>query len=309
MRRNKVSVIGAGAVGANVARRIAEKDLADVVLLDIAEGLAEGKALDVSESAPLEGFSSTIVGTTDYVLTERSDIVIVTAGLARKPGMSRDDLLSANAEIVKGIVERVSRSSPEAVLVMVTNPLDVMSYLAYKTSGFPKERVLGMAGVLDSARYRYFIAEALSVSPRDVQALVLGGHGDLMVPLSSLAVVAGIPVRDLLPEKKINEIEQRTKSGGGEIVKLLKSGSAYYAPSSAVVAMVEGMLSGGRSILPCSVLLDGEYGLSDVYCGVPVRLTLGGVKEIIELELDDPDKKALHISAGSIKKELAKIGM
>lgn len=303
----KVTVVGAGFVGATCARRIIEKDLADVVLIDIVEGLPQGKALDLMESAPIEGFQASIKGTNDYSETAESDIVVITAGIARKPGMSRDDLQATNAGIVQGIVENVVKFSPEAILIIVTNPLDVMAYLSFKVSGFPARRVIGMAGILDSARYRYFIAEALSIAPRKVDAMVLGGHGDSMVPLPRYSTVNGIPITQLLPEEKINEINERTKNGGAEIVGLLKTGSAYYAPSASAVEMVKSILHDEGSVLPCSVYLNGEYGLSDVYCGVPAKLSKEGVKEIIAIDLTDAEKAALKKSGDSVKEHIEKI--
>jgi malate dehydrogenase len=307
MKRPKVTVIGAGFVGATAAQRIAEKELADVVLTDVIEGLPQGKALDMAESAPLEHFDARIQGTNDYELTRGSDVIVVTAGLARKPGMSRDDLLFKNAEIISGIIREASSRSPEAVIIMVTNPLDVMTHLAWKRSGFEAHRVLGMAGVLDSARYSYFIAEELGVSPKDVRAMVLGGHGDSMVPLPRQSTVNGIPISQLIPKARIEAINQRTRDGGAEIVNLLKSGSAFYAPSSAVTVMVEGILRDTGRILPCCAYLRGEYGLKDVYCGVPVKLGTRGVAEVIELELDAEDLASLRASADSVRENVAKL--
>ena len=258
----KVTVVGAGFVGATCARRIIEKDLADVVLIDIVEGLPQGRALDLMESAPVEGYSAQIIGTNNYKDTKNSDIVVITAGIARKPGMSRDDLLQTNVRIIKDVVTKIIAQSPNAILIMVTNPLDVISYLAYKISGFKPQKVIGMAGVLDSARYRFFIAEALGITPSSVNAFVLGGHGDSMVPLPRYSTVKGIPITQLLPKKKIDEINERTKNGGAEIVGLLKTGSAYYAPSASVVEMVKSILLDENKILPCCVFLNGKYGLS-----------------------------------------------
>ena len=261
----KVTVVGSGFVGATCARRIIEKDLADVVLIDIIEGLPQGRALDLMESSPIEGHTAYIMGTNDYKDTKDSDIVVITAGIARKPGMSRDDLLQINAKIVKDVVTKIVKYSPNAILIMVTNPLDVISYLAYKTSGFKPNKVMGMAGVLDSARYRFFIAEAVGITPSFVDAFVLGGHGDSMVPLARYSTVNGIPVTQLLTKKKIDEINERTKNGGAEIVGLLKTGSAFYAPSASVVEMVKSIIWDENNILPCCVLLNGEYGLKDVF--------------------------------------------
>lgn len=303
----KITVVGAGFVGATCARRILETDLADVVLVDIAEGLPQGKALDLMESAPVEGFKSKITGTNGYEETKDSDIVIITAGIPRKPGMSRDDLLKTNADIMKAVVKSVAQYSPNAIIIVVTNPLDVMSHLAFKTSGFPSERVIGMAGVLDTARYRYFVAEALDAVPSEVEAMVLGGHGDLMVPLARYTKVNGTPVDELLPVEKIEGIIERTKTGGAEIVGLLKTGSAYYAPSSSAVSIARSILNSDGRIMPCSVYLNGEYGIKDMYCGVPVKLFDKGVEEIIELDLTDGEKAALKASSESVRKNVQKV--
>lgn len=303
----KVTVIGAGFVGATSAQRIVEKDLADVVLVDIVEGLPQGKALDIMESAPVEGFDAKIVGANDYSQTKNSDIVIVTAGIARKPGMSRDDLQTTNAKIINSVIKSVVTFSPKAILIIVTNPVDVMSYLALKVSGFSSQKVIGMAGILDSSRYRYFIAEALSISPQGVQAMVLGGHGDSMVPLPGYSSVNGIPIGQLLSTNKIEAINNRTRKAGAEIVGLLKSGSAYYAPSAAVAQMVKAIISDENKILPCSVYLNGEYGLGDVYCGVPIRLCAKGVEEIIEIELTGQEKKALDESSKAVRVNIDKL--
>lgn len=303
----KVTVVGAGFVGATVARRIVETDLADVVLVDIVEGLSQGKAFDLMESAPLLGFNAKITGTNDYSLTKQSEIIVITAGIARKPGMSRDDLQATNTKIVTEVVKNVSSLSPEAVLIMVTNPLDVMSYLALKVSKFSPGKIIGMAGILDSSRYRYFIAESLSVSFQDVQACVLGGHGDSMVPLPGYSTVSGIPIAQLLSAEKIEEINQRTAKAGAEIVGLLKTGSAYYAPSASVLEMVKAILHDQNKVLPCSVYLDGQYGLADVFCGVPVKLSSLGVDEIIEIKLSDQEKQALKRSTESVKENIKKL--
>lgn len=303
----KVTVVGAGFVGATCARRIIEKDLADVVLIDIVEGLPQGKALDLMESAPIEGFSAKITGTNDYVETKNSDIVVITAGIARKPGMSRDDLQTTNAKIIEDVVKNIAKNSPNAILIIVTNPLDIMSYLAFKVSGFDSKRVIGMAGILDSARYRYFTAKALSVSPATVQAIVFGGHGDSMVPLPRYSSVNGVSITELLSEEKINEIVERTKKGGAEIVGLLKTGSAYYAPSASVVEMVKSILLDENRLLPCCVYLNGEYGLTDVYCGVSVRLNSCGVNEIVKLDLTDQEKKALKKSSEVVRSNINKL--
>lgn len=303
----KVTVVGAGFVGATSARRIVEKNLADVVLIDIIEGLSQGKALDIMESAPIEGFNSKILGVNEYSQTKNSDIVIVTAGIARKPGMSRDGLQTINAKIIGEVIKNIAALSPKAILILVTNPVDVMSYLALKVSGFPSQRVIGMAGILDSSRYRYFIAEALVVSPQDVQAMVLGGHGDSMVPLPRHTIVNNVSIAQLLPADKIEAINNRTRKAGAEIVGLLKSGSAYYAPSAAVVQMVKAIINDENKILPCSVYLNGEYGLRDVYCGVPIRLSAKGVGEIIEIELTDQEKTALKKSSEAVKENIDKL--
>lgn len=307
MARAKVTVVGAGFVGATAAQRIAEKDLADVVLIDVVEGLPQGKALDMAQSAAVEGFSSHPVGTNDYKDTAGSDIVVVTAGLARKPGMTRDDLLRKNAEIVGGIVEQCAKHSPNAILIIVTNPLDVMTHLAWKKTGWPTKRVIGMAGVLDSARYSCFIAEELGVSIQDVRSMVLGGHGDTMVPLPNHSTVNGIPISQLMSAERIHAINERTKNGGAEIVGLLKTGSAYYAPSASAVAMVEAILHDTGRILPCCVYLQGEYGLKDVYCGVPASLDRTGLRKIIEIQLTDEEKKLLQNSADHVIENIAKL--
>lgn len=303
----KVTVVGAGFVGATAAQRIVEKDLADVVLIDIVEGLSQGKALDIMESAPVEKFSAKIVGSNSYQDTAGSDVIVITAGLARKPGMNRDDLLFKNAEIVGGIVTASAAYSPHAILVMVTNPLDVMTWLAMKKSGFPSERVIGMAGELDSSRYAYFIAEKLGCKPSDVKATVLGGHGDQMVPVPSLTLVDGKPITKFLDGATIEVINQRTRDGGAEIVKLLKTGSAYYAPSSSAVKMVRAILKDTGEVIPSCVFLKGQYGLSDVYCGVPVELGRNGVKKIVEVPLSDVERKALHASAEDVRANFLKL--
>ncbi|MBI4398119.1 MAG: malate dehydrogenase [Candidatus Omnitrophica bacterium] len=305
--RPKVTVVGAGFVGAGVAQRIVEKDLADVVLVDVVEGLPQGKALDMMESAPIEGFDARIIGSNDYALTEHSDIVVITAGLARKPGMSRDDLIAKNAEIVGGVVREAAKRSPKAIVVVVSNPLDVMTHLAKKLSGFPPERVIGMAGVLDSARYAAFIATELGVSVKDVRAMVLGGHGDSMVPVADYSTVNGIPITQLLSGEKIQAINQRTRDGGIEIVNLLKTGSAFYAPSSSAAAMVEAILHDSGRVLPCCAYVNGPYGIKDLFCGVPVRLNRSGVAAIIELKLAPADLAALRKSAEHVKELAGKL--
>jgi malate dehydrogenase len=301
MTKPKVAVFGAGNVGATVAQRIVEKELADVVLLDVVEGLPQGKALDMAEAAPVEGYDARIVGSNNTTDAAGADLVVITAGIARKPGMSRDDLMATNAKIVGGIADAIRQHAPEAIVVVVTNPLDVMTWLAAERTGFPPERVMGMAGVLDSARFRAFIAMELGVSVKDVEAMVLGGHGDSMVPLPRSATVGGVPLPALLPAERIEALVQRTRNGGAEIVALLKTGSAYYAPSSAVVAMVGSILRDERRVLPACVRLDGQYGLSGVYAGVPVVLGGGGVEMIVELELSPDELKALQSSAAEVR--------
>ncbi len=303
----KVTVIGAGNVGATTAQRIAEKELAHVVLVDVAEGIPEGKSLDMLESAPIEGFHSRILGTHDYDETRDSDLIIVTAGIPRKPGMSRDDLLATNAKIVHTVVRESVLRSPDAVLLVVTNPLDIMCSVAKKASGFPREKVIGMAGVLDSARFRTFIAMELDVSVDHISALVLGGHGDSMVPLPRYTTVAGIPIKELLSSKTINTLIQRTRDGGAEIVSLLKAGSAFYAPSAAVTEMAEAILKDHNKILPCSVSLMGEYGIEGVFLGVPVKLGTGGVKEIFEIKLSKDEQKLLKVSSDAVKSTLSRL--
>lgn len=304
----KLTVVGAGHVGATTAQRLAELGLAhEVVLLDIIEGMPKGKALDLWEAAPIVGYDTHLTGGTDYSLSDGSDLVIITAGLPRKPGMSRDDLLKKNAEIVGGVADEVRERCPNAVVLIVSNPLDVMSYVALKATGFDRKRVIGMAGVLDTARFRSFIALELDVSVRDVTAFVLGGHGDSMVPLPRYSTVAGIPLPHLLSEERIEALVERTRKGGGEIVELLGTGSAFYAPSAAVVEMAEAILRDRKRILPCAAWLQGEYGLSDVYVGVPVKLGTGGLREIVEIELTGEEKKALHASAAHVKETMAKL--
>src|SRR5439155_4332365 len=283
--RKKITVVGAGNVGATAAHWLASKELGDVVLVDIVEGVPQGKALDLAEAAPIEGFDVRLTGSNGYDETANSDIVIITAGLPRKPGMSRDDLLRTNADIVGKVVDECVKRSPESILIIVSNPLDAMCQVALRRSGFPKHRVIGMAGVLDSARMRCFLAEALDVSVENVSAFVLGGHGDTMVPLARYSTCAGIPIPELLPKDKIDQIVDRTRNGGAEIVKLLKTGSAYYAPASSVAEMVEAILKDKKKILPCAVLLEGEYGISNLFVGVPVKLGARGIEQIIEINL------------------------
>jgi len=298
--RHKITVVGAGYVGSTLAQRLAERDYADIVLVDIVEGLAEGKALDILEAGPVVGYDSQVTGTTDYAPTAGSNIVVVTGGIARKPGMSRDDLMMINAGVVAGVVREATRYSPDAVLVVVSNPLDAMAQVALAVSRFPRQRVVGMAGILDSARFRTFIAQELGTSVRDVQAVVLGGHGDTMVPLPQLTTVAGVPVRELIPPARLEQIVQRTRDGGAEIVNLVRTTSAYCAPSAAVAQMVDAILLDTRQILPCSVHLEGEFGISGVFTGVPVRLGAEGMLEIVEVDLSDDDRAALRRSAAAV---------
>ena len=298
---SKVTVVGAGNVGASTAQRLVEREIADVALIDILEGIPQGKALDMMESAPVEGFDARIRGSNDYGITEGSDVVVITAGLARKPGMTRDDLVQKNQEIVSGVVKEVVARSPDTILIVVSNPLDAMCEVARRVSGFPPERVFGMAGVLDSARMRWFIAEALDVSVESTHAFVLGGHGDTMVPLTRYSTVAGIPITELLPKEKLDAIVQRTRDGGIEIVNYYKTGSAYYAPSSAVAEMVESVLKDRKKVLPCAVYLKGEYGLSDVYLGVPAKLGRRGIEQVVEIALLDDERAALQRSADAVR--------
>ncbi len=302
--RRKVAVIGAGNVGATCAQRILERGLADVALVDVADGLAAGKALDLAEAAPLENHDCAVVGSTDYNVISGAQVVVVTAGLARKPGMSRSDLLEANAKIVSSIIPQVKNHAPNAVLIMVTNPLDIMTYCAWRLIGWEERRVLGMAGVLDSARFRFFIAEKLKVSVREVQALVLGGHGDSMVPVPSCTTVAGIPVTQLIPAAELQQLIQRTRYGGAEVVKLLKTGSAFYAPASSAADMAQAILNDEKRLLPSCVYLNGQYGLKNVFCGVPVLLGSKGVEKIVEVSLSSEEKAALAASAEAVKKEM-----
>jgi malate dehydrogenase len=299
--RKKVSIVGSGNVGATAAQRIVDKELADVVLIDIIEGVPQGKALDLLQSGPVEGYDSQILGTNDYKDTANSDIVIITAGLPRRPGMSRDDLLMKNYEIVKGVTEQVVKYSPNSILIVVSNPLDAMVQTAFKVSGFPKQRVIGMAGVLDSARFRTFIAMELNVSVENIQAFVLGGHGDTMVPLPRYSTVAGIPITELMSKERVEALVKRTRDGGAEIVGLLKTGSAYYAPSASTVEMVEAIFKDKKKILPCAAYLEGEYGINGYYVGVPAKLGKGGIEQIIEIKLTPEEDAALRKSADAVK--------
>ncbi|HEX9701162.1 MAG TPA: malate dehydrogenase [Acidobacteriota bacterium] len=307
MARKKVTVVGAGHVGATTALAIVNRGLADVVLTDIIEGMPQGKALDMMEATPLIGHDAEITGSNNYVDTQGSDIVVITAGLARKPGMSRDDLLFKNAEIIGGVVGEVAKYSPDSIIIMVTNPLDAMAYLAYKKSGFPRQRVIGMAGVLDSARFRTFIAMELGVSVANTHAFVLGGHGDSMVPLPRYSTVAGVPLTDLMGEEQIDRLVQRTRQGGGEIVKLLGTGSAYFAPAWSVTQMVEAILMDRKEILPCAAWLEGEYGVQGAFVGVPVVLGAGGMEKVFEIELSDAERAAFEESVAEVKELIAKL--
>jgi len=299
---NQITVVGAGNVGATAAQRLAEKNLARTVLMvDVAEGIPQGKALDQWQSGPVEGYDTRVLGANDYAQAAGSEVFVVTAGIARKPGMSRDDLVKTNAGIVQSVSREIARVAPQSIIIVVSNPLDVMCYVAMKASGFPRERVLGMAGVLDTARYRMFLAEAMDVSVEDIQAMVLGGHGDTMVPLISCTVVSGIPVTQLLATDKLDAIVTRTRNGGAEIVAHLKTGSAYYAPSAAAVQMVEAIALDKKRILPCAAWLTGEYGLTGMFCGVPCKLGRSGLEQIIEVTLTDGEKRDLHASAEAVR--------
>lgn len=297
----KATVVGAGNVGATVAQRLAEKELCDVVLVDIIEGVPQGKALDLAEAAPIEKHDSRLIGTNGYDASEGSDIVIITAGIPRKPGMSRDDLISTNAGIVGAVTHEVAKRSPKTILIIVSNPLDAMCHVAFNSSGFPKNRIIGMAGVLDSARFRSFIAMELNVSVESTHAFVLGGHGDTMVPLPRYSTVAGIPITELLPKEKIDALVKRTANGGAEIVSLLKTGSAYYAPASAAVEMAESILKDKKKILPCAAYLEGEYGINGLFIGVPVKLGINGIEEIIQIRLTETEQAALQKSASAVR--------
>lgn len=307
MSRKKITVVGAGNVGATVAQYAALKELGNIVLTDILEGIPQGKALDLLEAGPIEGYDSSVIGTNGYDETADSDLVVITAGLARKPGMSRDDLLAANANIVKGVTEEIVKRSPQAIIITITNPLDVMTYLVKKVSGFPRNRVFGMAGVLDAARFRCFLAMELNVSVEDIQAFVLGGHGDSMVPLPRYSTVAGIPIPELLTKEQIDRIVDRTRNAGGEIVSFLKTGSAYYSPGASAVQMIEAILKDKKRILPCAAYLDGEYGLKDLYMGVPVKLGANGIEQVIEIKLTAEEKAELDRSAEDIRQNIAKL--
>jgi malate dehydrogenase len=307
--RKKVTVIGAGNVGATLAHRLVDKQLADVALIDILEGVPQGKGLDLLEAGPIGGYDVKIKGTNDYKDTANSDIVVMTAGFPRKPGMSRDDLLKANFEVVKAAIEQAAKHSPDAILIVVTNPLDAMVQTAFRVSGFPKNRVIGMAGVLDSARYRTFLAEALNVSVQDVEGLVLGGHGDTMVPVPSYTTVAGVPVSQLMPKEQLDKIIDRTRKGGAEIVNLLKTGSAFYAPSAAVAQMIDAIFNDRKKVLPCAAYLEGEYGIHGLFVGVPVKLGATGIEEIVQIKLTPEEQAALEKSAAAVKELVGIIGV
>ena len=305
MARNKVTVIGAGNVGATTAQRIAEAGLADVVLVDIVEGMPQGKGLDLAEAAPVVGHDAMVVGTNDYADTAGSDIIVVTSGIPRKPGMSRDDLIATNAGIVGTVVKAAAAVSPDAILIVVTNPLDVMCHVAMRASGFPRERVLGMAGVLDSARFRTFIAMEMGVSVEDVHAFVLGGHGDTMVPLSRYSTVAGVPITELLPADRVQALEQRTANGGAEIVALLKTGSAFYAPAASTFEMVDSILRDRKRVLPCATMLQGEFGVDGLFVGVPIVLGRGGLERVFEIELTADEQAAFDKSVAAVRELVA----
>jgi malate dehydrogenase len=299
--RRKITMVGAGNVGATTSQRLAERDYADVVLVDIVEGMPQGKALDLNQAGPVVGYEPKLVGTNGYEETSGSDIVVITSGLPRKPGMSRDDLLAANREIVAGVTREVADRSPDSIIICVTNPLDAMCHVALDTSEFPRQRVMGMAGILDSARFRTFLAWELGVSARDVTGFVLGGHGDTMVPIVSYTNVAGVPVSQRIPADRLEAIVQRTRDGGAEVVKLLKSGSAFYAPAAAVAEMIDSIVHDQKRVLPCAALCQGEYGIDGLFVGVPVKLGKDGVEEIIEIELSDREREELHRSAEAVR--------
>jgi malate dehydrogenase len=301
MSRKKITVVGAGNVGATTAQRLAERDYADVVLVDIVEGMPQGKALDLNQSGPVVGYEPNVVGTNGYEETAGSDIVVITSGFPRQPGMSRDDLLAKNKEIVGGVAEQVKDRSPDAIVIVVTNPLDAMCHVAYDATQFPRQRVIGMAGILDSARFRTFLAWELGVSVRDVTGFVLGGHGDTMVPVVSYTNVAGVPIRQKIADDRLEEIVQRTRDGGAEVVKLLQKGSAFYAPAAATAEMVDAIVHDQKRVLPCAALCQGEFGIDGLFVGVPVRLGAEGIEEIIEIDLDDAEKSELENSANAVK--------
>jgi malate dehydrogenase len=307
--RSKITVIGAGFVGSTLVQRLAERDYADVVMFDIIPNMPQGKALDLLQAGPVLGYDSLVAGTNDYADTANSDIVVITSGFPRKPGMTRDDLVKKNQEIVSQVTREVVRHSPDCIIIMVTNPLDAMAQLAYHVSGFPRNRVIGMAGVLDTARFRTFIAQELNVSVRDVQAYVLGGHGDTMVPLSRMCTVAGVPISQLIPAERIEQIVQRTRDGGAEIVKLLGTGSAYFAPSASILQMVDSILLDKKMIMPCAVYLQGEYGIDGLFVGVPAKLGAQGLEQIVEIELTEDERSLLQKSANAVKELVEVMGI
>lgn len=307
--RRKITVIGAGFVGSTLAQRLVERDYADVVIFDIVPNMPQGKALDILQAGPVLGYDSQVVGTNDYADTAKSDIVVITSGFPRKPGMSRDDLVKKNQDIVGQVTQEVVKNSPNCIIIMVTNPLDAMAQLAFHISGFPRNRVVGMAGVLDTARFRTFIAQELGASVRDVQAYVLGGHGDTMVPLARMCTVAGVPISQLIPAARIEQIVQRARDGGAEIVKLLGSGSAYYAPSASVLQMIDSILLDKKMIMPCAAYLQGEYGINGLFVGVPVKLGAQGVEQIVEVELSESERALLKKSADAVKELIEVMGI
>jgi len=307
--RSKITVVGAGFVGSTLVQRLAERDYADIVMYDIVPNMPQGKALDMLEAGPILGYDSQIIGTNDYADTTNSDLVVVTSGFPRKPGMSRDDLLKKNQEIITQVTQEVVRHSPHSIIIMVTNPLDAMAQLAYKISGFPRERIIGMAGVLDTARFRTFIAQEVGISVRDVQAYVLGGHGDTMVPLARMCTVGGVPISQLISAERIEQIVQLTRDGGAEIVKLLGTGSAYFAPSASVLQMVDSILFDKKMVMPCTVYLQGEYGIRDLFVGVPVKLGAKGVEQIVEIQLTDQEQALLQKSADAVKELVEVMGI
>ena len=307
--RSKITVIGAGFVGSTLVQRLAERDYADVVMFDIVPNMPQGKALDIQEAGPVLGYDTLVTGTNDYADTTDSDIVVITSGFPRKPGMSRDDLLKKNQEIITEVTQQVVKHSPNSIIIMVSNPLDAMAQLALKISGFPRERLIGMAGVLDTARFRTFIAQEVGASVRDVQAYVLGGHGDTMVPLARMCTVAGVPISQLISAERIEQIVQRARDGGAEIVKLLGTGSAYFAPSASVLQMVDSILLDKKMIMPCTVYLQGEYGIKDLYIGVPAQLGAQGLEKVIEVELTESEQAALKKSAAAVQELVNVMGM